>query len=429
MPAERAHVFQGTQIGVESTKGTVVAASKRLLDTQFAMSPMTPVKPFRPQGSKAPTTATREKEWTEGTLDGPLSYNDIIYLMSGVLCSSSGPSTPTGATNLRRWTWLPSNFSPDNYVTYTIETGSTAYAERAAFGLINEVKIRWSKTDAAVTGSVLAQGMVDEITLTSNPTNIAENPADPEDITAFMGTALTNCVQTIALGGASGGNYKLVLTDPFKGTVFTTANIAFGANAAAIKSAIVAAGSWVQSDDITVAAASDFTLTFNGRLTSIDIATVTVVDTTTGGTGVVVTKTTPGGLTKLNRNLEMEWSIGGRFAGVFTLNEATPSFDAEVEKAPTLGGELILQANTEGVNFMAQLRAKTTVYVKMVAIGGVAETGFTYRFSMTTPFKFIEAPRAAKDEQWAITYKLSPIYDATLGGYVKVEVDNLLTAL
>ena len=95
---ERATVFQATQLGVESTKGTAVPANKRLLATMFNLSPQIPVEGFRPMGSKAFTTATRQKEWTEGEIEGVFAFNDIIYLLSGLLEQAA-------ISVLRSWLW------------------------------------------------------------------------------------------------------------------------------------------------------------------------------------------------------------------------------------------------------------------------------------------------------------------------------------
>jgi hypothetical protein len=429
---ERATVFQATQLGVESTKGTAVPANKRLLATMFNLSPQIPVEGFRPMGSKAFTTATRQKEWTEGDIEGVFAFNDIIYLLSGLL-EQAAISTPTGATLTRRWLFNPANFTPDDYITYTIETGTTGgQAERAAFGLINEVTVRWTREEVSVNGSVLAQALADGITITAGPTDIPELPADPTQISLFVGSALTNEVQQFDLGAASAGTFTISFTDPFTGTIYTTAAIAFNAAAAAVQSALEATSGF-QVGDVTCAGGplpgTPVTLTFGGRYASINVAQITIDSTGLTGATVTITTTTPGGLTKLNRALEFEWSCADRFTPVFTLDQSKSSFSAEVERSPELSAELVLEADSEGVAFMTSLRNKTTNYCKAVGIGPTIELDFTRRFDLTFPFKFGEAPRDDQDDIWAITYALIPIYDATFGGWVKWTIDGTLTAL
>lgn len=426
----RASVFQAAQLGIESTKGTQVPANKRLLATSFRLTPEIPVEGFRPMGSKAFTTVTREKEWTSGEIEGPLAYNDILYLLSGLL-ESATIATPTGATNTRRWTFLPNNFTVDDYVTYTIETGSTAFAERCTFGLITGLTVRWAREEVSVSGSLMARNLVDGITITASPTDIPEFPADSTQVSIFVGSSLVNEVQTVSLGTPSAGTFTLTVTDIFTGAVFTTATIAFNAAAAAVKTALTAAGSFLQQDDLTVtgSAGGPYTITFVGRYASINVPAITGDGSgLTGGT-FSITQTTPGGLTRMSSALGFEWSLADRFSPVFTLCQSSLSFDEEVERAMDLSGELKLQANAEGIAFMTALRNSQTNYAKVVGIGTVIETGFNRRFDLSFPFKFGEAPREDENDIYTITYALIPTYDATFGGWVRWQVDSLLAAL
>jgi hypothetical protein len=96
-----------------------------------------------------------------------------------------------------------------------------------------------------------------------------------------------NEVQSLALGGASAGTYRLT----FDGQ--QTSALAFGANGAAIQAALVALSN-VASGDIVVTGTGPFTLTFGGAYANTNVSAITVADSTTGGTGVVVSTTTAG---------------------------------------------------------------------------------------------------------------------------------------
>src|SRR5690348_11127370 len=102
--AERATVFQTTQLGVESTsaRGTVVAAYKRLRCTSIEPTPVVPVTPYRPMGFKYATTSVKQKEHTEAAIRGVLCYNDLVYLLSSLLCQPA-ITTPGGGTLTRQW--------------------------------------------------------------------------------------------------------------------------------------------------------------------------------------------------------------------------------------------------------------------------------------------------------------------------------------
>ena len=75
---ERATAVQAAQIGVETTPGTAVTASKRLLSVGFKQGIKVDTKAEMSQGFKLPTAVSIGKDWTEGTFDGYAGYNDQI---------------------------------------------------------------------------------------------------------------------------------------------------------------------------------------------------------------------------------------------------------------------------------------------------------------------------------------------------------------
>jgi hypothetical protein len=53
-------------------------------------------------------------------MSGQIGYQSFAYVLSSLLLTAS-PSTPSGATAQRLWSFKPSTFAPDVYKTYTIE--------------------------------------------------------------------------------------------------------------------------------------------------------------------------------------------------------------------------------------------------------------------------------------------------------------------
>jgi len=80
-----ATVFQGIQIGVESTAGEAVAANKKLLSTSITPVPKVETKPFRAMGNKYASFSTLNKEWAGLNIEGAPTYNEIVYLLSSLL--------------------------------------------------------------------------------------------------------------------------------------------------------------------------------------------------------------------------------------------------------------------------------------------------------------------------------------------------------
>lgn len=99
-------------------------------------------------------------------------------------------------------------------------------------------------------------------------------------------------VQSLDLGGATGGDY--VLAFDFEGLSGETAAIPFDATNAEIQAALEAVRP-IKTGNVVVAGTAPKSVTFQGNLAKANLPLITVADdNTTGGTGVVVTQTTPG---------------------------------------------------------------------------------------------------------------------------------------
>ena len=84
--AERASIFSTVQIAVEVTPGTDPNAGyKQLSALQIEPSVKVELETYRASGQKFPTVAALNKEWTEAKLGGPITYTEIIYLLSSLI--------------------------------------------------------------------------------------------------------------------------------------------------------------------------------------------------------------------------------------------------------------------------------------------------------------------------------------------------------
>lgn len=428
---ERAAVYQATQLGDETTAGVAVAADRRMLCTMIEPSPNIPTTVYRPAGSISPTGVVQAKEFTEGEYSGALCPNDIIYVLNSILLTGT-ITTPSGATNTRRHTFLPNNFTPDSYKTYTVEKGSSAGAERTTHLVFNSMTMRWTReAEASVNGGILGQVLSEQITLTAGPTDLAATPIDPDSVSIFVGSALsTNEVQTVTITGTpTGGTFTLTYDGQ------TTAGIAFNANAAAVQTALEAI-STIGIGNVLVAGGpgpgTAWTATFQGLFAGIDASTMTASSTgLTGGTTptVAVTTTTPAGMTRLLRASEFEFAIPDSFAQVMTLNSATTSFDALVRQGVEPTAQIVMMHDAASAAYMANLRAKDTLFCRVIATGQSIETGFRQSIKLTFPFVFVNSDRGDADAIYAATYDLRPIYNSTLGSWCQIIVDNNLATL
>ena len=426
---ERGTVLEQVQVGAEGTAGTVTAANRRLLCTMIEPSPVVPREPYRPVGSKTNTTAISQKEETQADLSGVLCYNDIVYLFSSIL-EQATITTPSGATNTRRWTFTPANYAPDTVISFTVEKGSSAGAERFAFGTVDSLSLTWNRTEATIGGSMFGQELTEAITLTASPTTIDEAPIDPNTVSIYVGSALTNEVQTVDVTGATAGTFTLTFLGP-EGDTDTTAGIAFNAAAATVQSALEALDN-INAGDVTVTGtAPTWTVTYGGRLAGLNHGNLTIDGSgLTGGTATV-TQATAGGLTKLTRCHSFALNIDNRFEPGYTLDAAEDSFSYIVEVAPDLTAELVLQHDSASVAYMANLRSKDTLFCRVVAHGPAVETGYPHRLQITFPFKFVNSDRGDTDGVHSSTYGMALMYSDDLAGgsWIEAIVENGLTAL
>ena len=179
--AERSAVFMSTQIGSESVFGTAVAASKRLLSVSFGMSPNPDITRRRASGYKFQTLASLNREWTELSIDGGLTYTEIVYPLSSIL----NKPTPSGTT-AKTWAFAPSSTAADTIASYTIEQGDATLGRRVAGAIVSELTLSFSRSDITVSGSMIGGSMESPHTMTATPTEIALVPVNGPEVAVYL---------------------------------------------------------------------------------------------------------------------------------------------------------------------------------------------------------------------------------------------------
>ena len=156
---ERATAVQAAQIGVETTAGTAVTASKRLLSVGFKQGIKVDTKAEMSQGFKLPTAVSIGKDWTEGTFDGYAGYNDLAYLLSSVLLGV----TPSGAGVDKTWSFIPAVRSSDVPKTFTLELGdANTRFSRTTHNVVTDLSLSWAKENIALSGSYMGRSLTDQ---------------------------------------------------------------------------------------------------------------------------------------------------------------------------------------------------------------------------------------------------------------------------
>ena len=189
--AVRADVNVLTQIGVESTAGTSVAASKRFPDLDIEMSPENDVKLYRPSGSKGNEVAVPHKKWAAGNYKGPLTYGSLPYYLSSMKYAAPAQ---IGATTGYTWTHDVSATAENTFKTYTIERGDSTDAGKAAYAFFNSWNFNITRDEATVSGEVMARSMSFGNTLTATPTTIENVPVALGDMSIYLDSTLADIV-------------------------------------------------------------------------------------------------------------------------------------------------------------------------------------------------------------------------------------------
>jgi hypothetical protein len=186
--AERSSLNQISQIGVETTPGTAVAATKRLQSISIEPSISAEIDQFRPVGSKYRSIATLGKEWVEASIGGRADYNELPYIFSSVI-NTGVITTPAGGTLSRQWVFISSTTADDTPKTFTVEHGSSVRGDRFAYGLINEFSMTFNRTSIEISGAMMGRAITDPFTLTSSGvTSPALSPVVPTTVSVFMDT-------------------------------------------------------------------------------------------------------------------------------------------------------------------------------------------------------------------------------------------------
>jgi len=185
MSTSRATLYQGIQIGIEATPGTGVDATKRLVGIDMDLTPEIPIKPRVHAGTKGATGVQKGHQKTDISFNAELDFNLMQYLLT--LMYGAAAATTDGTAGIRKIsTWNPSALAGITPKTATIEQGSAAGAEKVAFAILNEMKIKFSREEASIEGGGFAGEYLTNQTLTSGLSEIAIMPVNPSAIGCYV---------------------------------------------------------------------------------------------------------------------------------------------------------------------------------------------------------------------------------------------------
>jgi hypothetical protein len=325
--AERASVFQTVQIGVESGYGTKVAADVKLPSIAFEMGPESEIQTYRGAGYKYPSVAALTKEWASASFSGPITYNEIVYLLASVL-DYAAPTDNTGTSGEATWTFTPDPDAADAPKSYTIEQGGAGRAHLVTGALVTGLTLTFNQDGAELGGDLIAKALDDGITMTASPDELDLVP----------------------------------VTRP---------------------------------------------------------QTLVTLDDTWAGLGT----------TELTRVLSVEWGITDRYGPVWVLNGEV-DFEATVETVPTLEVKLLVEADAQGMGLLTTMRANSTKFLRIEAIGPVISGIITHKLTIDTAVKVTDVERFSdEDGIYAIEWTMQGVLDPTTSKVTEVKVVNTVGSL
>jgi hypothetical protein len=183
--AEKATIFQTVQLGIETTSGTAVAANRKLTSISITPAIKTDSKTLKPIGSKYPSLAVVNKEWSEAKVEADqLTYNEILYPLVSLL--SQPTPVQQGATSAYKWTFTSDTFGEDAGKTFTVEQGDASSAWRSAGVKIKGLEFTFKRDEVSVSGDAIGQPLETGITMTASPTSMTPKPVLPAHLNLYM---------------------------------------------------------------------------------------------------------------------------------------------------------------------------------------------------------------------------------------------------
>lgn len=203
---ERASINQSVQLGVETTPGSPVAATRRLGSVGFAISPQAEINARRPIGQKYSSLQVLGQEWSEAEIEGGPVYTELPYLFASLLSTPVVTQIMDGstATGAYRWVFDTNSFGDDNPKTFTIEQGSSVRAHRVSNAIISELSLEWSREEIELGGTAIARAIEDGVTLTAGATQLEQVPVKPTDLSIYLDNSSAQIGTTKLLRNLSG---------------------------------------------------------------------------------------------------------------------------------------------------------------------------------------------------------------------------------
>ena len=172
------------QIGVEAGYGAGGTAGKKLTSLGFDFSPEARIRVFRRPGNKFPSAAAKQREWSVGTYDGILDFNQIVYPLRGMFGGSAPVAIPM--TGAYMWGIAPNTAAADARNSFILQTGDASAAEEVTGAVFGSYTLTLGTETVDVSGDIIGGAIDEGATLDPVTDEIDEAPASVSDLDWFI---------------------------------------------------------------------------------------------------------------------------------------------------------------------------------------------------------------------------------------------------
>lgn len=176
-----------TQVGIETTPGTPVQATKRLTSLTIVPSP-TAGNALPETTGRHPTIAVPTPEMTNAEVTGVADFATLALLFTAMFGHTT--ATQQGTTTAYKRTWTPGQWSEVTMKTLTVEHGKdgSGNAVRFSYGLLKDFSLGFDRNKAgppSFSGAMVGKALETGVTLSSGASDFA-GPALPNKATIYL---------------------------------------------------------------------------------------------------------------------------------------------------------------------------------------------------------------------------------------------------
>lgn len=410
MSQSRATNYQGIQLGIESTPGTQVPATRRIVGLELIQTPEIPIKTVKYQGYKGASGTQRGQRHTEAKFSGALDFAILPYLIS----LGYGAATTSTANGGTTWNWRPNSVEKITPISATIEQGSVSGAEKFGFATLSDLSFKWGKEDASIEGTIFGQEQTRNATMTRSI--IITVVAEAASGGTSMSVTVKNLDGTTATGSVPAGTYVVEL--PYTSHLEESTYVTFTVSSPATITA-GAATLTVSALGATIAAGSK----------AMNIREVASVPVHCESIGVYIS-TDGVDWTLLEDTIEGSVDLNGLFKPCFKVNPNNPSFSSIVELGTSFGASITTEEGTEADAFMSYLDSGQKVWLGIKALGPVINASplvrHTFQFYM--PVFVVKPDPGDQDDVYGNVFTFEHAHDAVFGMF-DLTIVNRIPAL